>query len=74
MEPRKRTFIGLCLVGVCASVLTATAAGLYDYTPEEQTGPEQPIAFNHEIHAGAVEWSSTASSASARTHERLPSR
>ncbi|MBM4334513.1 MAG: cytochrome c3 family protein [Deltaproteobacteria bacterium] len=55
MEPRKRTLIGLCLVGICASVLTATAAGLYEYTPEEQTGPEQPIAFNHEIHAGSVE-------------------
>jgi len=55
MEPRKRTVIGLCFIGVCAFVLTATAASLYDYTPEELTGPEQPIAFNHQIHAGKTE-------------------
>ena len=55
MAPRKRTFIGLCLLAVCAFVLTATAASLYEYSDEELTGPEQPIAFNHQIHAGAVE-------------------
>lgn len=55
MEARKRTLIGLCALGVCASVLTATAASLYEYTPDELTGPEQPIAFNHEIHAGTVD-------------------
>ena len=54
METRKRSLFGLSLVAVCAFVLTATAASLYDYTPEELTGPEQPIAFNHQIHAGAV--------------------
>jgi Cytochrome c7 and related cytochrome c len=54
MAPRKRTFIGLCLLAVCAFVLTATAASLYEYTDEELTGPEQPIAFNHQIHAGTV--------------------
>ena len=53
MAPRKRTFIGVCLLFACAFVLTATAASLYEYTPEELTGPEQPIAFNHQIHAGS---------------------
>ena len=55
MEPRKRTVIGLGLIAACAVVLTATAANLYEYTPDELTGPEQPIAFNHQIHAGAIE-------------------
>lgn len=54
MAPRKRTTIGICLFAACAFVLSATAASLYDYTPEELTGPVQPIAFNHQIHAGAV--------------------
>jgi hypothetical protein len=54
MEARKRSLVGLSLIAVCAFVLTATAASLYDYTPEELTGPEQPIAFNHQIHAGAI--------------------
>ncbi len=44
----------LCASCALAAVVTATAAGLYDYTDEELTGPEQPIEFNHQIHAGAV--------------------
>ncbi len=55
MQPRKRTAIGLCVLAVCASVLTATAASMYEYTPDELAGPEQPIAFSHEIHAGTAE-------------------
>jgi hypothetical protein len=51
---RKRALVGVCVLFVCAFVLTATAADLYEYTPEELTGPEQPIQFNHQIHAGAA--------------------
>ena len=32
---RKRALVGVCVLVVCAFVLTATAASLYDYTPEE---------------------------------------
>ncbi|MEE9278965.1 MAG: cytochrome c3 family protein [Myxococcota bacterium] len=47
--------IPLAAVGALALVVTATAAGLYDYTDEELEGPEQPIQFSHKIHAGSVE-------------------
>ncbi len=45
------------LVAVCAlgAVVTAAAAGLYDYTDAELGGPEQPIQFSHKIHSGSVE-------------------
>src|SRR5215510_4330077 len=56
MGSGKRTAVarGLVVVGllvVCAAVF-AGAADLYPYTAEELTGPEQPIQFNHQIHAG----------------------
>ena len=45
------------LAAVCASalVLSAAAAGLYDYTDEELEAPVQPIEFSHKIHAGSAE-------------------
>ncbi|MCP4002976.1 MAG: cytochrome c3 family protein [bacterium] len=49
----KRTLVLLSALCALVVVLGATAAGLYDYTPDELTGPEQPIEFNHQIHAGA---------------------
>jgi hypothetical protein len=54
MVGSRRALVGVCVLVVCAFVVTATAANLYEYTPEELTGPEQPIQFNHQIHAGAV--------------------
>lgn len=54
MVGSRRALVGVCVLVVCAFVVTATAASLYEYTPEELTGPEQPIQFNHQIHAGAV--------------------
>jgi hypothetical protein len=54
MGSGKRTAVGLSVAAVCAVVFAAGAADLYEYTPEELTGPEQPIAFNHQIHAGGI--------------------
>ena len=48
-----RVLIAVGLLVVCAAVF-AGAADLYPYTPEELTGPEQPIQFNHQIHAGGI--------------------
>ena len=55
MALRKRTLIPLAAVCVLLLVVTATAAGLYDYTDEELAGPEQPIEFSHKIHAGSAQ-------------------
>src|SRR5258706_2443694 len=54
MGSGKRTAVGLCMAAVCAVVAAAVARALYQYTPDELTGPEQRIAFNHQIHAGAI--------------------
>ena len=52
---RRRPFRATATVAiVCAVVFTAGAGNLYQYTPDELTGPEQPIQFNHQIHAGAT--------------------
>lgn len=48
-----RVLIAVGLLVVCAAVF-AGAADLYPYTAEELTGPEQPIQFNHQIHAGGI--------------------
>jgi Cytochrome c7 and related cytochrome c len=48
-----RVLIAVGLLVVCAAVF-ASAADLYPYTAEELTGPEQPIQFNHQIHAGGI--------------------
>jgi hypothetical protein len=45
----------LAAVCVLLLVVTATAAGLYDYTDDELAGPEQPIEFSHKIHAGSAQ-------------------
>ena len=55
MRHRKRILIPLAAVCAFALVLSAAAAGLYDYTDEELEGPVQPIEFSHEIHAGSAE-------------------
>ena len=41
----------LCALAVGLSV---TAAGLYDLTDEELSGPVQPIDFSHKVHAGTL--------------------
>ncbi len=55
MRLQKRVLMPLAAVCALALVVTAAAAGLYDYTDEELEGPEQPIQFSHKIHAGSVE-------------------
>ena len=43
--------------GLCAVVAAAAVAanGLYSYTDEELSGPEQPIQFSHAVHAAKLE-------------------
>lgn len=55
MRPRARLLGIVCLVTGLTVVVTATAAGLYTYTDDELTGPEQPIEFSHAKHAGEPE-------------------
>jgi len=54
MPPRRRILAPLALLCVCAAVFSATAAGLYQLTDDELTGPEQPIDFSHKKHAGEL--------------------
>ncbi len=49
----RTTFVVLSLSSL-AAVVTAGAAGLYGYTSEELSGPEQPIEFSHQVHANAL--------------------
>lgn len=44
----------IALVAAAALVGGAAPAALYTYTREELTGPEQPIAFSHRVHAGTL--------------------
>jgi hypothetical protein len=37
------------------AVIAAAAAGLYTYTDDELSGPEQPIEFSHAVHASKLE-------------------
>ena len=55
MGTRRRALIPLAAVCALGAVVTAAAAGLYDYTDPELGGPEQPIQFSHKIHSGSVE-------------------
>lgn len=43
-------FAGLGL----AAAVGAAAGGLYDYSDDELSGPEQPIEFSHQVHARAL--------------------
>ena len=55
---RSRSPLALSLstaFGVLALVVTATAGGLYELSDDELSGPEQPIAFSHAVHAGSLE-------------------
>ncbi len=54
MRVSKRTAFPLSVVCALAVVVSAGAAGLYDYTDEELDGPEQPIEFSHQVHAGRL--------------------
>lgn len=38
----------------CLLLVGGAAASLYSYTDDELTGPEQPIAFSHQVHAGTL--------------------
>jgi len=54
MGTPKRTLILGCsiLALVTAGTVVAAASGLYDLSSDEATGPEQPISFSHQLHAG----------------------
>jgi len=51
MSLRSRALVWAPLLGVLTIVVSATAAGLYDYSDDELSGPEQPIEFSHRVHA-----------------------
>ena len=51
---RSRSPLALSLLtafGALTLVVTATAAGLYQLSDAELSGPEQPIDFSHALHA-----------------------
>ena len=51
MSVRSRAFVWGPVCGLLLIVVSATAAGLYDYSDDELSGPEQPIEFSHRVHA-----------------------
>jgi len=51
MRTPYRIFLSLALLCGVALIITASAAGIYSYTDAELAGPEQPIAFSHQLHA-----------------------
>ncbi len=53
-SPKRLTVLATGLCAVVAAVAVA-ANGLYAYTDEELSGPEQPIQFSHAVHAAELE-------------------
>jgi len=51
MSVRGRMFSCVLLLTMLAVFATATARELYEYSDLELTGPVQPIAFSHRVHA-----------------------
>jgi hypothetical protein len=49
-SPRRITLLVSTSAAV-ALLASVAAANLYPYTDDELTGPEQPIAFSHQVHA-----------------------
>ncbi len=55
MSSRRRIpQLAAVLFGTLALVVTATGEGLYSLSDDELSGPEQPIEFSHQVHAGAL--------------------
>ncbi len=52
MRTPSRTVLPWLAACALALLATGSATGLYEYSDAELTGPEQPIAFSHLIHAG----------------------
>ncbi len=55
MRSTMRSPVWLLPLSIFAIGVTAGAAGLYEYTAAERSGPEQPIEFSHQVHATALE-------------------
>lgn len=53
MRVPRRSIALVCLLS--ASALVSAASGLYSYTDDELSGPEQPIEFSHQVHATNLE-------------------
>lgn len=49
MRVPRRAIAIVCVL--CATALVSAASGLYSYTDDELSGPEQPIEFSHQVHA-----------------------
>ena len=54
MHTSKRALAATSVSIVLAAALTAVAGSQYEYTDDEKSGPEQPIAFSHKVHAGKL--------------------
>lgn len=54
MWSRPRILVYISAFCTLAVVATATAAGLYELTDQELSGPPQPIQFSHKVHAGTL--------------------
>jgi hypothetical protein len=55
MGSRKRLTVVVTSLTAFALVVTAAASsGLYNYTDDERSGPEQPIEFSHAVHANKL--------------------
>lgn len=55
MRSRSPLFALLACALLVAMVVTAGAAGLYQYSTPEQAGPQQPIEFSHAVHSGTLQ-------------------
>lgn len=55
MRSTLRSPVWLLPLSILALGVTAGAAGLYEYTTAELSGPEQPIEFSHQVHSTALE-------------------
>jgi hypothetical protein len=53
-KPRKTIWVVLALALSGAAVAAAQGLGLYEYSDAELSGPEQPIEFSHQVHAGTL--------------------
>ena len=49
MRVPRRTIAIACVLG--ATALVSASSGLYSYTDDELSGPEQPVEFSHQVHA-----------------------
>jgi hypothetical protein len=76
MGTQRRSLALVCGSSALALVVTAASARLtYELTDDELAGPEQPIAFSHQVHAGtlAIDCKYCHTGAESGQHATIPS-